>query len=52
VLARFAPDVAPDDPDFEIAVEKALDGKLKPQEPKKSDSKAGPGDDDDDDGGR
>jgi glutathione peroxidase len=52
VLARFAPDVAPDDPDFEIAVEKALDGKLKPQEPKKSDSKAGPGDDEDDDGGR
>ncbi len=52
VLARFAPEVAPDDPDFEIAIDKALDGTLKPAEPKKGGPKeAGDSDDDDDDGG-
>ena len=50
VGARFEPDVAPDSPEFEIAIEKALAGKLKPG------GKAAPaagGDDDDsgDDGG-
>lgn len=48
VLARFAPDVAPDDPDFEIAIEKALDGKLKPAEQKKAGTKAAARRDDDD----
>jgi glutathione peroxidase len=51
VLARFAPDVAPDDPDFEIAIQKALDGTLKPAEQKKPGDKAA-ADRDDDDGGR
>ena len=51
VLARFAPEVTPDDPDFEIAIQKALDGTLKPQEPKKEGKKDAGDEDDDDDGG-
>jgi glutathione peroxidase len=51
VLARFAPEVTPDDPDFQIAIQKALDGTLKPQEPKKDGKKEAGGGDDDDDGG-
>lgn len=47
VLARFAPDIAPDDPEFEIAVQKALDGKLKPMEAKKAAPKAEADDEDD-----
>jgi glutathione peroxidase len=48
VLARFPPDVAPDDPDFLIAIEKALAGTLKPAAEEKTESHPAAADDDDD----
>jgi glutathione peroxidase len=51
VGARFEPDVAPDSPEFEIAIDKALAGKLKPGAKGNAGADAGGDEGDDDDGG-
>jgi glutathione peroxidase len=50
VGARFEPGVAPDSPEFEIAIDQALAGKLKPKSSPAAGAVEGGGDDDDDGG--